>query len=157
MTKTPAFAPRPPACWILAVALACLAEAAWAGNDPTAPPPGLFAAGDATLRMPGHAASGAHAASAPAVLAPRLESIRSGGDRAATALVDGRMVRVGDRVGDAVVSAIDDQGVVLRSGKGVPSLLSLAPGIRKTPSVGGDAEGAPRTPLAMATRHKDTQ
>ena len=157
MTKKFAFAPGPVARWHLAAALACLAEVALAGNDPTAPPPGLGAAADAMARAPGHAASGAHAASAPAAFAPRLESIRSGGDRPATALVDGHMVRVGDRVGDAVVSAIDDQGVLLRSGKGAISLLALAPGIRKTPSGASDAEGTPRTPLALAARHKDSQ
>ena len=157
MNKKSAFAPGRVARWHLAAALACLAGMALAGNDPTAPPPGLVAAADAMARAPGHAASGAHAASAPAALAPRLESIRSGGDRPATALVDGHMLRVGDRLGDAVVSAIDDQGVSLRSGKGAISLLALAPGIRKTPSGESAADGATRAPLALATRHKDSQ
>jgi hypothetical protein len=36
----------------------------------------------------------------------------------ATALVDGRLVQAGDRVGDRVVVAVDRQGIVLRSARG---------------------------------------
>jgi len=138
-------------------ALACLAASAFAGNDPTAPPPGLDAMADGSARPAAHAASAARPASAPVVVAPHLESVRFGGDQPATALVDGRIVRVGDRVGDAVVVAIDDQGLSLRSGKGAPRRLPLAPGIHKTPSAGSDDDGSQRPPLAMALRHKESQ
>ena len=138
-------------------ALACFAAAAFAGNDPTAPPPGLNGASEGTPRAAAHAASAAPAASAPIAQAPRLESVRFGGDQPATALVDGRMVHVGDRVGDAVVIAIDDQGLSLRSAKGAPRLLALAPGIHKTPSTGSGGDDSQRPPLAMASRHKDSQ
>jgi len=138
-------------------ALACLAAAAFAGNDPTAPPPGLDGASDGAPRAAARAASSARAASAPIAQAPRLESVRFGGDQPATALVDGRIVHVGDHVGDAVVIAIDDQGLSLRSGKSAPRLLALAPGIHKTPSAGSGGDDSQRPPLAMAARHKDSQ
>jgi len=143
---------------VLALALACFAAGATAGADPTAPPPGLMAATDGLAHAPARAASGAHAASAPVAAVPRVESVRFGGERPATALVDGRMLAVGDRLGDAVVTAIDEQGVSLRSAKGAPRLLALAPGIHKTPVAVAEGEGgASRLPVTVATRHKDSQ
>ena len=143
---------------LLALALACFAGAALAGADPTAPPPGLAAAADGSSHAPARAASGAHAASAAAPGIPRVESVRFGGARPATALVDGRMLAVGDRLGDAVVTAIDEQGVSLRSTKGASRLLAMAPGIHKTPVAVAEGDGGDsRRPLAVAARHKDSQ
>ncbi len=144
--------------WLCAAATLCAASIATAGNDPTAPPPGLTSQGDAPVRAAARAASGASAARASVVVAPHVDSVRSGGGQPATALIDGRMVRVGDRMGDAVVTAIDDQGVTLRPGKGTARWLALAPGIRKTPSAGGDGnDDTHRTAIAVAARHKDSQ
>ncbi len=142
----------------------CVAATLWAaaiataGNDPTAPPPGFTSQGDAPVRAAAHPASGASAAKATVAVAPHVESVRSGGDQPASALIDGRMVRIGDRLGDVVVTAIDDQGVTLRTGKGTARWLALAPGIRKTPSAGGDGiDDTHRTAIAVAVRHKDSQ
>jgi hypothetical protein len=140
-----------------AAALAGLASIAAAGSDPTAPPPGMGASADGTPHAAMYAASGARSASAPVAQAPRLESLRYGGAQPATALVDGHMLRVGDRLGDAVVMAIDDQGLSLRSGKGAQRLLALAPGIHKTPSRGSEGDGSQRASLAVVSRHKDSQ
>ena len=141
-----------------AVALACTATGAMAGADPTAPPPGLMATADGLARAPVRAASGAHAASAAAAAVPRVESVRFGGERPPTALVDGHMLAVGDHLGDAVVTAIDEQGVSLRSTKGASRLLALAPGIHKTPVAVAEGDGGDsRRPVTVATRHKDSQ
>jgi hypothetical protein len=143
---------------LFALALACFAAGAMAGADPTAPPPGLMATTDGLVRAPARAASAAHAASAAAAAVSRVESVRFGGERPATALVDGHMLAVGDRLGDAVVTSIDEQGVLLRSTKGASRLLALAPGIHKTPVAMADGDGGDsRRPVTVATRHKDSQ
>ena len=143
---------------VLALALACFAAGSMAGADPTAPPPGLTASADGLAHVPARAASGAHAASAAVPAIPRVESVRFGGERPATALVDGQMLAVGDRLGDAVVTAIDEQGVSLRSTKGASRLLAMAPGIHKTPVAVAEGDGGDsRRPVTVATRHKDSQ
>lgn len=143
---------------VLALALACFAAGAMAGADPTAPPPGLMAASDGSARAPARAASAAHAASAASASVPRVESVRFGGERPATALIDGRMLAVGDHLGDAVVTSIDEQGVSLRSTKGAARWLALAPGIHKTPVAVAEGDGGDsRRPVTVATRHKDSQ
>ena len=142
---------------LLAPALACFAAGAMAGADPTAPPPGLTAA-DGLAHAPARAASGAHAASAPVAAIPRVESVRFGGEHPATALVDGHMLAVGDHLGDVVVTAIDEQGVSLRSTKGASRLLAMAPGVHKTPVAVAEGDGGDsRRPVTVATRHKDSQ
>ena len=150
--------PLVPMRWLCVASALCAASIATAGNDPTAPPAGLTSEGEAPVRAAARAASGASAAKAATVAAPHVESVRTGGDQPATALIDGRMVRIGDRMGDAVVTAIDDQGVTLRAGKGPARWLAFAPGIRKTPSAGGDGnDDTHRTAVAVAVRHKDSQ
>jgi hypothetical protein len=52
---------------------------------------------------------------------------------ASTALLDGRLVRVGDRVGESSVVAIDPQSITLRNARG-EQRLSLLPGITQTAS-----------------------
>jgi MSHA biogenesis protein MshK len=89
--------------------------------DPTRPPgyaPGAVA--------PTHAAS---AAAAPAW--PQLRSVRISAPGDSSALLDGRVVRVGERLGDATVVAIDAQGVQLRRGA-VEQRVTLLPGAAKT-------------------------
>ena len=73
-------------------------------DDPTRPPAALWAP----------------ASTVPVVAArPQLQSVlistRPGGRR--LAVIDGQMVRVGSKVGDAVVTEIHDTAVVLRRGK----------------------------------------
>ena len=85
-----------------------LLSLAWSGAqalaDPTRPPAALWAP----------------ASAAPAVAAqPQLQSVlistRPGGRR--VAVIDGQVVKVGSRVGDAVVTEIRDTAVLLRRGK----------------------------------------
>ncbi|PWF47737.1 MSHA biogenesis protein MshK [Massilia glaciei] len=74
-------------------------------NDPTRPPP-LF-----------YLPAGAGAAAAPAgtpQLQSLLISLRPGGRR--VAVIDGKTVRQGDRVGGAVLARIESTHVVLRRG-----------------------------------------
>ncbi len=124
--------------------------------DPTRPPNavlramsikqggGLAApAAPAALAASG-AASGASAA-APARREPRLMSVRVSAEHGNVALLDGRLVAVGDRVGDSTVVSIDDDGVVLRGAKG-SQRLSLTPTASKrwpgkeSPASGGGKE-----------------
>jgi hypothetical protein len=92
------------------------AASAWA--DPTRPPG--IAAAEASASAP-HAAK---AASAPAPAAPRLQSVQVGGSQA-SALVDGRIVEVGDALGAKRVAAIDTEGLTLRDANGRSERLSL--------------------------------
>lgn len=107
----------------LLVALAAAAQApaaTWA--DPTRPA-GLPAA-DAAASAPRAAA---RAASAPAPAAPRLQSVQIGASGSASALVDGRIVQVGDTLGALRVAAIDADGLTLRDAKGRSERLTLLP------------------------------
>jgi hypothetical protein len=67
-----------------------------------------------------------------------------------SAMVDGRIVHVGDRIGDATLTAIGTQGIVLRAAR-YEQHISMTPGIAKTASA-----TAPTTPsqpaLALATK-----
>jgi hypothetical protein len=94
--------------------------AAWA--DPTRPAAALAGDAPASAPRPTHAAS---AAAAPA--APRLQSIQSGADGFANALVDGRLVQVGDALGAWRVAAIEPDGLTLRDAKGRAERLALIP------------------------------
>ena len=92
------------------LALSLTLGLAWPGaqaqalDDPTRPPAALWAP----------------ASAAPVVAArPQLQSVlistRPGGRR--LAVIDGQVVRVGSKVGDAVVTEIHDTAVLLRRGK----------------------------------------
>jgi len=48
-------------------------------------------------------------------------------------MVDGQIVRVGERIGDATLIAIDAQRIVLRTAR-YEQHIALTPGIAKTPS-----------------------
>lgn len=104
-------------------------------SDPTRPPASLAGAtraeGGAMLAgaAPGAAArpaSGSSAVSARAAR-PRLTLIRMDAYGRGVALIDGRLLSIGDRVGDAVLASMDAQGVVLRSAKGWQRLPLIAP------------------------------
>jgi hypothetical protein len=84
--------------------------------DPTRPP-GVVAAPVAT-------ASNTAPKAAPAP--PRLQSVQLGRSGEATALVDGRLLRVGDALGEAKVVAIDLQGLQLQGPRGSERLWLLA-------------------------------
>lgn len=102
---------RAPRCVFLAGALLALAPGVFAQAlvDPTRPP-------DAAP-VPGSAASAGAAR-------PQLQSVlisnRPGGRR--LAVIDGRSVRAGDKVGGAVVVSIGEASVVLRRGKTLETL-----------------------------------
>jgi MSHA biogenesis protein MshK len=97
-----------------------------AGATAAAPPAGLA---DPT-RPPGAVAAPAAAASAtpPKATAapPRLQSVQLGRTGEATALVDGRLLRVGDAIGEAKVVAIDLHGLQLQGPRGRERLWLLA-------------------------------
>ena len=89
---------------LLLLSLAWPGAQAQALADPTRPPAALWAPANA----------------APAVAAqPQLQSVlistRPGGRR--VAVIDGQVVKVGSKVGDAVVTEILDTAVLLRRGK----------------------------------------
>ena len=89
---------------LLLLSLAWPGAQAQALADPTRPPAALWAP----------------ASAAPAVAAqPQLQSVlistRPGGRR--VAVIDGQVVKVGSKVGDAVVTEIRDTAVLLRRGK----------------------------------------
>jgi len=112
--------------------------------DPTRPPAGLM---PEPAMPPGTAPLAASAASAPS--APPAENMagltlvrvdaRTG---KGMALIGGRMVSVGDRVGQAVVTAVDTQGVTLRTSRGTRRLSLWNPSSQasETPSAVNDSE-----------------
>ena len=94
---------------LAALALPALAQKL---ADPTRPP--------ATMAAPDSAA--AEADGLPS--APRLQSIligRAAGGRR-LAVIDGVTVRIGGRVGDAILERINDNSVLLRRGKNLETL-----------------------------------
>lgn len=65
---------------------------------------------------------------------PVLQAVQVGAAPAdSTALIDGRLVRVGDRLGAVTVAVIDATGVLLRGAR-FEQRLALLPGITKTAS-----------------------
>lgn len=122
--------------------------------DPTRPPNAVLRAmnarnggGQAAVPAPAapDAASAASAPAKPVHREPRLTSVRVSQGLGSVALIDGRLVQVGDRVGDGTVASIDDDGVVLRGPKGAQR-LSLTPAASKrwpgmdSPAKGGGKE-----------------
>ena len=101
-------------------------------TDPTRPP--ISAPAELAERSTEAAARVPRAPAAPAS-APQLQSIQLPRQGAPSALVDGRIVRVGERIGDQTVASIDAHGVLLRSARGPSLTLSLLTGVLKTPSL----------------------
>ncbi len=91
-----------------------LATPAQAAGDPTRPPAFAAAPSGAAPRSAAAAASAVKPAPPPLLLG----AVQVGRDGAASALLDGQVVRVGDKVGDSSVTQIDSQGVTLRGPKG---------------------------------------
>ncbi len=91
--------------------------------DPTRPPASMVTvAGGAAAANAASAASAASGASAPTDAAPLnlLTMVRiDAKSRSGVAVIGGRMVTVGDRVGDAVVASIDATGITLRTARGI--------------------------------------
>jgi hypothetical protein len=85
--------------------------------DPTRPPAAaLSVIAAASKPSPDRSlAASAAASAAPAAVhpAPRLQAIRLGDEGEASAMVDGRLVRVGDSVAQRVVLAITARGLLL--------------------------------------------
>jgi MSHA biogenesis protein MshK len=104
----------------MALALACGAAPAQDGIDPTRPPAAMNApaAGEAPLRVE----------RAEPQLQSILVSLRPGGRR--LAVIDGKIVRQGQRVGDAVLVAIGATEVVLRRGGKTETLKLFRPAAR---------------------------
>jgi hypothetical protein len=88
-------------------------------NDPTRPPP---------VMAPAAPAGVARAGSAPVAVppaAPRLQSVQVPQHGVASALVDNKLLFVGDKLGGRTVVAIDVQGLQLRDAKGRTERMPL--------------------------------
>ena len=96
--------------------------------DPTRPPIG---------GAPAASRADAPARSAPAAppSLPQLQALQVPRDGAPSALVDGKLVHTGERIGEHTVVAIAADGVTLRSARGTTRVLTMFAGITKTPSV----------------------
>ena len=99
--------------------------------DPTRPMASLL--GEPAEAGPAKASRAAAPAASAVAAAPRLQSVQTSNNGASSALLDGRLVRVGDRVGDQSVAAIDRHGLTLRGPRG-EQRLSLLSGITQTAS-----------------------
>ena len=133
---------------LLSNAIVCCATLLLAGTigaqglaDPTRPA-GTIERGVPTVH-------GVAAAPAPRAW-PQLQSVQIPAQGAASALVDGRVVRVGERIGDVTVVAIDAQGVLLRAAR-YEQRIALVPGIVKTASA-----STPISRTAVAAASKET-
>lgn len=105
--------------------------------DPTRPPPGLGTATTLSTRTSpppppvfGEASAAPRMRPAPAAAppTPRVQALQlptGAVPGSATALVDGRLLRVGDRLGDATVQEIRSDGVWLRLPRGGTQWLGL--------------------------------
>ena len=93
--------------------------------DPTRPPVGLEAT----------------SASVAAPSGPLLQLIRTLDGRR-TAVISGQVVRVGGKVGDAVVARIDEDRVILRGPTGMVT-LKLFPDVEKTSTASSKLESTP--------------
>ncbi|MEX8494318.1 hypothetical protein [Sphaerotilus sp.] len=104
--------------------------------DPTRPPPGMDRSPAPTGLLAQRAATMVAEPAAymrpphpvAPVVAPRVQGLQLHADAmpgSATALIDGRLVRVGDRLGDAIVQDIRADGVWLRLPRGGTQWLGL--------------------------------
>ena len=165
----PVFAPRHPATLVL---WATLVHAALCGAnaiaappvatkplaDPTQPPTSLAPA--RTTGLPPGGAAPVRAAVEPRAV-PQLQAVQVQVQGASTALVDGRLVRVGDRLGDRVIQSIDQHGLVLRSAQRGERLWLLGASGKQLPGTLGAAQTthyvavpvapAPTPPMPPAT------
>jgi MSHA biogenesis protein MshK len=91
--------------------------------DPTRPPDPVRAVAAAPV---------ASAVARPTVW-PHLQSVRLSATGNSSAVIDGRIVRVGERVGETTLTAIGPRSIVLR-GIGFSQQVALLPATFKTPS-----------------------
>lgn len=108
------------------LALMPAAALAQAMNDPTRPPAGLGAAAEAEGDAGG---------------AIRLQSVMISPTQK-SAIINGVMVRLGEKYGDAVLVGVAESEVVLKSGA-VRQVLKLHPGVVKRDSAAAATGGAP--------------
>jgi hypothetical protein len=81
---------------------------------------------------------------------PTLQSVQTPTRGEASAMIDGQIFHVGERVGEATLTAIGAQGIVLRTAH-YEQHISLTPGIAKTASA--TVPSAPNPPaVALATK-----
>ncbi len=121
---------------LLLVALSGIAQAEGV-SDPTRPPVGV------DTSVPVAATSG-----------PSLQLIRTV-EGVRMAIISGQMVKVGDRVSDALVTHIEEDRVVLR-GPGGMQTLKLFPDVEKSPAAWGQSELMPQTKSpAKRVKRKD--
>ncbi len=132
---------------MIIVAVGCAGGTALAAGaepvlvDPTRPPGAAVASAPAPRAV---------ASVAPVPAWPELRSLRLASRGESSALLDGQVVRVGERLGDATVVAIDADGVLLRRGHAEQRLLLLPAGSRTVAS-------APPRPAALITASKGNQ
>jgi hypothetical protein len=96
--------------------------------EPTRPPPGLGSAPAPATPEPAAYVRAQRPAAPVAPPSPRVQGLQLHADAAsgsATALIDGQLVRVGDRLGDATVQHIRADGVWLRLPRGGTQWLGL--------------------------------
>ena len=117
-----------PAYLALAVALLAGTASAQMVNDPTRPPGG-FAAGDPEVA--GDAGGGLV-----------LQSVMISPSRKA-AIINGAMVRLGEKYGDAVLIRVAENEVVLKSGDAT-QVLKMYPGVEKRERAPASTKRPPR-------------
>ena len=116
----------------LAAALALMlysASVAAQANDPTRPPAGF----DAGVAEGDAADSGGGIMLQSVMISPTGRA----------AIINGVMVRQGEKYGDAVLVRVTESEVVLKSGS-ESQVLKLYPGVEKRAAVQSPAKGAPR-------------
>jgi len=119
--------------------------------DPTRPPASLQSGADGGIvNKPAHAARPAAAASTTASAPPLLQSVQIPSRGPANALIDSRLLQVGDSAGgEWRVAAIDAAGVLLKGGRGRELMLTLSSGVIRT-SVSPLADAAPQATAGSA-------
>lgn len=114
----------------LSLILIGLSDAVQASNlpDPTRPPASVDAAAPTTVPS-----------------GPTLQAIRTF-DGKRMAIISGQAVKVGGKVGEAIVTRIDEDRVVLRGAEGMQT-LKLFPDVIKSPTTSGQIESKSQAKL----------
>lgn len=93
-------------------------------------------------------------AAVPQLQSPQLQSLQLPRDGSApSALIDGRLLRIGERLGEWTVQAIERDAVWLRRGRAAPQRLALLPALNPgtPPSRPADTEASPHLAATAAT------
>ena len=99
---------------LLVLALACTAASAQGLPDPTRPPAALQAPSDTPAQ--------------PAAL--QLQSVLTGSGRTPAAVISGKLVLLGGRVGDTKLVRVSERAAVLRGPRGETTLALMPPAIQ---------------------------